>query len=53
MDDNFPTRLLRPALFGVGKVIVGQDRPVERLLTALLPAGAACPKACDAGSRAG
>jgi signal transduction histidine kinase len=39
MDDNFQTRLLEQTLFEVKKVIVGQDRLVERLLTALLARG--------------
>jgi MoxR-like ATPase len=39
MDDNIQTRLLEQTLFEVKKVIVGQDRMVERLLTALLARG--------------
>jgi MoxR-like ATPase len=39
MDDSADARLLEQTLFEVKKVIVGQDRLVERLLTALLAGG--------------
>jgi MoxR-like ATPase len=39
MDDNVDTRLLEQTLFEVKKVIVGQDRLIERLMTALLAGG--------------
>ncbi len=39
MDEDVDTRLLEQTLFEVKKVIVGQDRLVERLMTALLAGG--------------
>ena len=39
MDEGADTRLLEQTLFEVKRVIVGQDRLVERLLTALLAGG--------------
>ncbi|MCA2217250.1 AAA family ATPase [Jidongwangia harbinensis] len=39
MDDSSDARLLEQTLFEVKKVIVGQDRLVERLMTALLAGG--------------
>src|ERR687894_1497079 len=39
MDESADTRLVEQTLFEVKKVIVGQDRLVERLMTALLAGG--------------